>query len=310
MASVARRAGGPSGTQIPLRRGDQELTLVEVGGGIREYRRGGRAVLDGYRLDEMCPAGHGQPLIPWPNRIGAGHYRFDGRDEQLPITEVARGNAIHGLLCWAPWTVVDRGEDRAVLGARVHPQPGYPFDLGVEIEYALGDSGLTVTVRATNLGGDELPFGAGQHPYFAAGSDDVSGLRLTLPAGAVLEMNDRMVPVGRAPVAGQLDFRSGRAIGETVLDHCFADLDRDAGGRATVELQRADGMLVRVWMDERWGWTQAFTGDALGAPRARRAVAIEPMTCPPNAFQTGDGLITLAPGARFTGSWGVDATAS
>jgi aldose 1-epimerase len=295
----------PSGAQIVLRHGDQSLTLVEVGGGIREYAHGGVAVLDGYGEDELCPAGHGQPLIPWPNRIGGGHYRFGGRELQLPVDEVAIGNAIHGLLRWRPWRVVEREERRAVLGARLHPQPGYPFDLDVRLEYALGDDGVTVTLEATNVGRESLPFGAGQHPYLAAGGERVDGCRLRLPAAQVLEMNERMVPVGRAPVPAELDFRQGRAIGGVVLDHCFAELERDASGRAAIELERADGRVTRVWMDARWGWAQVFTGDALGPPRARRALAVEPMTCPPNAFQTGDGLLVLAPGERFTGSWGV-----
>jgi aldose 1-epimerase len=170
----------------------------------------------------------------------------------------------------------------------------------------LDDGGLTVTVRATNLGRDDLPFGAGQHPYFSAGAPDVSGCRLHLPAAEVLQMNERMVPVGKAPVDGELDFRTPRPIGDAGLDHCFTSLDRDDSGRATVELERPDGRVLRLWMDEHWRWVQVFTGDSLGPPRARRALAVEPMTCPPNAFQTGDGLIVLAPGQRFQGSWGVD----
>jgi aldose 1-epimerase len=46
-----------------------------------------------------------------------------------------------------------------------------------------------------------------------------------------------------------------------------------------------------------------FTVDDLahGVP----AIAIEPMTCPADAFNTGTGLMVLEPGASWTGSWGI-----
>jgi aldose 1-epimerase len=298
-------ASGMSGAQIVLRHRDQVATVVEVGGGIRDYRRGGRPILDGYGPEEICPAAHGQPLIPWPNRIGGGRYRFGGREHQLALTEPARGNAIHGLLRWVGWQVAEREPTRAVLHGRVHPQPGYPFALGVEIEYGLGDDGLRVTMRAVNLGGVPLPFGAGQHPYLWAGESRIDGARLRLAAEVVLEMNERSIPVGRRRVDSELDFATPRELGEARLDHCYTGLGRDAAGRCTVDLAGRDGQVTRLWMDASWSWVQVFTGDGLGEPLARRGLAVEPMTCPPNAFQTGEGLIVLAPGERFEGSWGV-----
>lgn len=298
-------AFGVSGEQIVLRHRDQAATVVQVGGGIRDYRWGGRPVLDGYGVDEICPAGHGQPLVPWPNRIGGGRYRFAGRELQLALTEPQRGNAIHGLLRWVAWQLAEREAGRAVLASRVHPQPGYPFDLGVEIEYALRDQGLQVTLRAVNLGADPLPFGAGQHPYLSPGAPSIDAARLRLPAAGVLELNERGVPVGGMPVGADLDFRSARELSEVQLDHCFMNLERDAEGRCSVELAGKDGRTVELWMDERWRWVQVFTGDPLEPPLARRGLAVEPMTCPPNAFQTGEDLLVLAPGERFEGSWGI-----
>jgi aldose 1-epimerase len=298
-------ASGASGAQIVLRHNDQQATIVEVGGGIREYRCGERPLLDGYALDEMCPAAHGQPLVPWPNRIGGGRYRFAGKELQVPLTEPARGNAIHGLLRWVEWRPADRAVNRVTMQARVHPQPGYPFDLGVEIEYALDDEGLRATWRAVNLGGGPLPFGAGQHPYLWPGGRGVDGARLRLPAGVVLEMNERSIPVGRHEVDSELDFSTPRELEGVVLDHCFTDVARDPDGRCTVDLIQDDGMVTRLWMDGGWSWIQVFSGDALGAPLARRGVAIEPMTCPPNAFQTGESLIVLEPGQRFQATWGL-----
>jgi aldose 1-epimerase len=301
-------ASGVSGAQIELRHRDEVATVVEVGGGIREYHRGERPILDGYGPDEICPAAHGQPLVPWPNRIGGGRYRFGGKEHQLALTEPARGNAIHGLLRWVGWQIAEREPSRAVLRSRVHPQPGYPFDLGVEIEYGLGDDGLRVTLRAVNLGSGPLPFGAGQHPYLSAGEPAIDRARVCLPAQVVLEMNERAIPVGRRPVDPSLDFSTARELGDIQLDHCFTGLSRDPDGRCTVEVAAPDGGVTRLWMDASWNWIQVFTGDGLGAPLARRGLAVEPMTCPPNAFQTGEGLIVLEPGQRFEGSWGLQLT--
>jgi aldose 1-epimerase len=36
-----------------------------------------------------------------------------------------------------------------------------------------------------------------------------------------------------------------------------------------------------------------------------RAVAIEPMTCPADALNTGTDLIELKPAASWSGSWGI-----
>jgi aldose 1-epimerase len=50
-----------------------------------------------------------------------------------------------------------------------------------------------------------------------------------------------------------------------------------------------------------------FTGDPL-PDVDRRSLAAEPMTCPPNAFRTGEALIRLEPGRSFTSAWGIAPT--
>lgn len=296
----------PSGRQLTISHGDQSLTAVQVGGGIREYRRGTRPILDPYGPYEICPAAHGQPLIPWPNRLGDGRYSFQGRDLQLPLTEPAHGNAIHGLLRWVAWDVAGEEQDHVALAARIYPQTGYPFLVEARIDYLLDDTGLTVTISAANLGQDPAPFGVGQHPYLAAGAPSIDRAHLRLPAGAWLEVDDRQLPTGRTVgVDGPLDFREQRQIGETSLDHCFTGLERDARGRASIDLRGEDGVTVTLWMDGAWGWAQVFTADSLPRPLTRRALAVEPMTCPPDAFRSRQGLIVLKPGERFTGSWGL-----
>src|SRR5436190_6409133 len=117
----------PSGRQHRIAHGDQEAIVVEVGGGLRTYRAGGQDVLDGYGEDEMCTAARGQLLLPWPNRIAGGCYRFDGNQLQLPLTEPEQDNAIHGLVRFAAWTATEVEPGRVVMEHLLHPQPGYPF---------------------------------------------------------------------------------------------------------------------------------------------------------------------------------------
>ena len=81
------------------------------------------------------------------------------------------------------------------------------------------------------------------------------------------------------------------AVGQTLtLDHCFTGLERDADGLASSELGIPGGRRVtRLWLDDTYDYVMVFTGDTT-ADVARRGVAIEPMTCPPNAFRSGEAL--------------------
>jgi aldose 1-epimerase len=296
----------PSGKQIEITLGDQHAVVVEVGGGLRTYSAAGGDVLDGYGADEACPSGRGQVLSPWPNRVEDGSYEFDGRRHQLPIDQVDEHNAIHGLVRWAAWEVAEREGHRVAVEHVLHPRPGYPFSLGLRIEYKLSAEGLLVRNTATNLGSEPCPYGTGAHPYLTAGTDRVDGTVLRAPARTVLRSNERGIPTGDDPVDGtDYDFRQPRPIGATKLDDCFTDLERDEDGRARVELQDGDdGRNVTVWMDEAYRYVMLFTGDAL-PDVARRSMAIEPMTCPPNAFRTGRAVIRLEPGQSVTSSWGI-----
>jgi aldose 1-epimerase len=298
----------PSGEQYELAHGDQRVVVVEVGGGLRTYSAGGRELLDGYSPDELCSAGRGQVLAPWPNRIEDGRYDFGGGTYQLPLDELERRNAIHGLVRWAVWAVAERESPRVVLEHVLHPQPGYPFTLELRVEYALSDAGLSVRTAATNVGPDPCPYGCGMHPYLTVGVEPVDTVVLRIPASTVLRSDDRAIPVGSEPVEGtEHDFRQPRPIGATLLDHCFTDLERDEDGLASVTLRDPEAATeIALWVDESFGYLMVFTGDPL-PDVARRSLAVEPMTCAPNAFRSGDGLIVLQPGQTFSGAWGISA---
>jgi aldose 1-epimerase len=298
----------PSGAQIEITHGDQRAVVVEVGGGLRAYSSGGRELLDAYPADGRISSGRGQVLIPWPNRIEDGTYEFDGCRHQLALDEVAARNAIHGLVRWTGWTIREREQSRVVLEHVLQPRPGYPFALALAVEYTLSGTGLSVSTTATNSGPDPCPYGCGFHPYLTVGTPTVDSVVLTAPGRTVLSSDERGIPTGRSAVSGtKFDFREPRAIGATRLDHCFTDLDRE-DGIARVELRAPDdGAAATLWLDDAYGYVMLFTGDPL-PDVARRSLAVEPMTCPPNAFRTGEALIRLAPGSSVTSTWGITPT--
>jgi aldose 1-epimerase len=295
----------PSGDQHEIRHGAQRAVIVEVGGGLRVYETEGGPVLDGYAANERCQGGRGQPLMPWPNRLRDGRYEWDGAEQQLPLTEAETATAIHGLVRWVNWTVAEHDPDRIVVTHRLHPQPGWPGTLDLRIEYRLDDDGLAVTTTALNVGSEACPFGAGFHPYIGLGAGAVDTLSLTLPGRTRLEADERGLPVGRAPVAGTaLDYHAPTTIGDARLDDCFTDLVRDDDGRSRVRIQSRQRQAT-VWLDEAFGYLMVFTGDTLSPDRRRQGLAVEPMTCPPNALRSGEGIAVLAPGDAFTAAWGI-----
>ncbi len=296
-----------TGDQWVIGHGHQRAVVTEIGATLRSFTVEDQPVIDGFGPDEWSHAGRGQVLAPWPNRLGDGRYSFEGIDAQAPIDEIPRNNAIHGLVRWMPWRMVGRAQNRVSMACELRPSPGYPFSLGLCIEYRLGRDGLTVVVDADNLGPTDLPFGIGFHPYLTVGTPTVDQVRLRVPAERRLITDDRGLPASSTPVGGtEFDFTDGRLIGVTTLDTAYTDLRRDGDGRVRVDLDHPDGGRgATLWADERFGYLMIFTGDTLDPTERRTAVAVEPMSCPPDALRSGTDLAVLRPGARWTGSWGI-----
>ena len=160
----------------------------------------GRDVIDGFPTGERATDGRGQVLAPWPNRLTDGSYRYGDRDCQAPLNELSRHDAIHGLVRWLDWSPVAHDPASVALSCAVRPQPGYEWHLELGIEYRLGPTGLTVSFRATNVGGERAPFGLGFHPYLTIGTDPIDGLELTLPATTYLDPTGRCGARQRRPL--------------------------------------------------------------------------------------------------------------
>jgi aldose 1-epimerase len=285
----------PSGAQLRIVRDDQVAFVTQMGATLREYRVAGRDVVDGFPPTEMCSGGRGQVLLPWPNRIARGSYELGGERHQLALTEPERGHAIHGLVRWVPWRVVHSAADEVAFGFELLPQPGYPFAVRLGVTYSLDAAGLKVSFSAENTGSGAAPFGAGSHPYLKPISATIDEAVLHVPARSYLELDDHLIPTGRRlPVAGSnLDFTTPRPIAKTVLDTCYTDFEARRVRLDDVELS---------W-DAGFDFGQCFSGDTLSPSRRRRGLAVEPMTCPGDAFNSGTGLIVLEPGQGWTGSW-------
>jgi galactose mutarotase-like enzyme len=299
----------PTGQQWRIGHGRQEVVVCEVGATLRSYTVGPQAVIDGFGSDEWSHSGRGQVLAPWPNRLADGRYEFNGRSAQAGLDEPERRNAIHGLVRWLPWTLQTRHQNQLLLRLQLHPSPGYPFSLLLEMEYHVGRAGLSVTTTAHSTDDGPIPFGLGFHPYLCVGTEKVDEAILRLPAHHTLDLDERGLPTGaHTEVEGtDRDFTAARPIGPAVLDTAFTTLDRDPDGRAWANLDDPGGTTgVDLWTDPGFGYLMVYTGDTLKeVSRRRRAVAIEPMSCPPNALSTGKDLIVLEPGHEWSGRWGL-----
>ena len=299
-----------TGQQHQISAGRYRATVTGLGAGIRELLFRDHPVIAGFEPDELPPGGAGQLLAPWPNRVDGGRYVFGGAEHQLALSEPSGANAIHGLTRWMAWMPVRHDACAVLLRSNPHGQQGYPFCLEIDAEYRLDpDTGLHVAITARNRGSHAAPFGTGSHPYLTVLTPTVDECELMLPAALWLPTDDRGIP--SAPAAAvdgtPYDLRKPRTIGATRLDHALTGLDRDGDGRAWAHLAGDGGRGTRValWAGEGYRWLQVFTGDPLGPDRRRKAVAIEPMTCPPNAFVTAEDLLVLEPGQQVTQTWGI-----
>jgi len=301
-----------SGTHFGLTAGDYHATIASVGATLRTLEFRGRPLVVPFAADEIRPVFRGATLAPWPNRVIDGTYTFAGVEQQLALTEPERGHALHGLAAWLDFSAVDQSAGSVALLGTIEAQTGYPHRIDVLVTFTLDETGLHTSVTATNTGTDAAPWGTGPHPYLVAGEGRVDDWSLTLPAATVVTVTeDRLLPIASVDVAaegdGVFDFREPRTIGGTFIDHAFTDLTRDADSAATVSVLTEDGTGVEITWDGSCPWVQVHTADSDDPSRDRIGLAVEPMTCPPDAFNSGTDLIVLQPGESSTAGWTIRA---
>lgn len=315
----------PTGEQFELKlatpHGELRAVITELAASVRELSVDGIDLVQSYDAEVSPPFCSGIVLMPWANRIPDGVWvDAAGTTHQLAITEVDRNNAIHGLLQFAPYRVAERSASAITLAATVFPQTGYPFRLETLVRYELVENGLTVTHTVHNVAQGDAPVTIGTHPFLTIGDVPTQDLQLTVNADTHIDVNDRLNPVGLTPVDGTgFDLRPSsplsRRVGDLALDDAWSDAHYN-GGETAHSLTAPDGRTVAIWADENYPFVQVFItpifparGSASNAANESdafvTAIAIEPMTGPADAFNSGHGLKRVASGEEWVSQWGI-----
>lgn len=299
-----------SGVQYAISSGPYSAVVASVGATLRSLRYEDRDLVVPFDADTVRPVYRGAVLAPWPNRVIAGKYSFDGTDYQLALTEPERLNALHGLVVWSAWKLVSHTDSSVALSTIIQPQVGYPFRIEVIATYSLSEFGLECSVSALNIGRTPAPYGTGPHPYLVAGPGRVDDWSFELHAGKVLEVEPTtLAPTKLAETpGGSFDFAGSPILGKLFVDHAFTDLSADDDGLAHALLRTSDGSGVAMsWPRAQCPWVQVHTADRPEPDMDRAGLAVEPMTCPPDAFNSGEDLVVLQRGATHTATWAISA---
>ncbi len=276
-----------SGQTVVLRAGEYEAKIVTTGAGLAQLTRGGRHLTLTHKPEDMPPAHLGKVLLPWPNRVAEGSYTFDNKTLQLAINDRVSCAAIHGLLAWHNWQIARQAENEVVLTAFLPPNYGYPFMLQAEVTWTLNSiAGLEARICATNIGDTDAPYGAGAHPYLTCDLEKIDRCELLLPPSRLFNPDTRRYSCTED---ADLNFSTPRPIGTTRIDHCFNVTEQEASWevRLTSPSQR-----MTAWLRGSQPWIQIYSGEKL----SRSGLAVEPMSCPPGAFNSAIGLVRLSPG--------------
>lgn len=287
-----------------IRSGSYAAKVRTLGGALSELKYGDRNLVEPFVENDPIPRYRGDVLVPWPNRIQDGRYSFEGRDFQAPINEVKRSCALHGLVFGLNWQVCESSIASISLFAMLEASESYPSDLRAVVNYQIGEEGLLWTFDATNIGDSRAPYGASIHPYLIADSGvKIDDCTLTMPAGKFMEVDPvRLIPIGvRSVEEGNFDFRKPATIGDRFIDHAF--LVDEGLSRPRIELRAPSGLGVWMESDGEAKWIQIHTADRELAVESRICLAVEPMTCPPDAFNSGTDLIYLEPAQSHRMTW-------
>lgn len=299
-----------SGAQHELRAGDYTAVITGIGASVRVLTHRGRDLVVPWEADAVMPLSRGAVIAPWPNRVGDGRWRHQGAELQLPLNEPERNNALHGLISHLLFAAVERTESRLVLRTVLPASPGYPFTLQLDVTHRLdAETGLSTTLTAHNLGSDAAPFGCCPHPYLVAGSSPLDAWTVDVPATHLLEVTpDRLLPTGvRALAPGEaLDLRGGVVLGDRFVDHAYTGL---ADGQIAVSVrdEAAGTGTAMVFTGRDLPWVQVHTADRPEPENDRVGLAVEPMSCPPDALRSGTDLRWIAPGDSTAARWRIAA---
>src|SRR5690606_25838816 len=295
----------PSVERISAVEGDATALVSAVGARLLAFAAGAVETIERTPTDAPPPMSAGLTLAPWPNRIRHGRWSARGHDHRLLITDRRFGAAIHGLVRDVEFETTRLGDAAVRFVTRIGPAVGWPFHLALAVEYRVDRRGLTVTARARNLGDGQAPFALGAHPFFRVGEAPVTDLVLTGPAASMLVDDGTGIPVDRAPVSPMVDVRRGVRVSELERSRCYTDVAVREGAVSRC-IEAPSGDAVEIWGDPQFAYWQIFAPrDFPGPDGPTLALAVEPMTAPADAFNSGWGVAWLEPGAGWSARWGV-----
>lgn len=301
-----------------LRAGGYAAVVTPTAAALAALTFGDRDLVVPFDPEGPIPDFRGIVAAPWPNRLADGRYTAGGRGLEVPVNEPERGCALHGLAFSRQWELVAYDGASAAFALDLAPSAGYPFRVRLEARYALraeglwdpdDPGGLDWSVRAVNVGEGIAPYGVCPHPYLVAGPSPLDSWELELPAEEFLEVTpERLLPVGVRAVAGRpFDFTVARPIGPMEIDHAFTGVRFDAAGTARATVRDPGGAGVVMQWDAACPWVQVHTADRPSPAPNRLGLAVEPMTCPPNAFASGTDVVWLGPGDEHEANWRIHA---
>jgi len=281
---------------------------------LRALRVDDRDLVEPATTTATSPAMAGAILVPWPNRVADARWWHEGVEQHLRVTEPEFGHANHGLLASTDFSIRASEPTRVLLGAALRTPPGYPFTLDVEVEYRLEEAGIRVQIAVENQGEQTAPVALGAHPYLRVGDVAIEQLTVAIDADHVYRPGGRHLPGERVALDGDgvdvdgdlngWDLRRLRPV-SSAPQHVTFELAR-ADRPLLHRLAAPDGSAVELWSDPAFRFTQLYRADRFPADDGEHAaIAIEPMTAPPDALNSGRGIRGLAPGERWESAWGL-----
>lgn len=289
---------------LTISRGAAQAVIAPLAAALRSYSRNGTDLVEPC-LGPIAPGGAGLTLAPWPNRVAGGKWLLDGEIQQLDITEVSRGNAIHGLLRNTGYFSEALSAEEVQLTAWIYPQHGYPFQLRHRVRYRLEvDESLSVWQSLLNVSDRPAPVALGAHPYLRLGELATEELELIVSASTSLRADEQLIPFEAVGVAADTDLRTGRRIADLEMDRSYTGLEFADDGYARHTLRATDGRSVSLRQKETCQFVHIYV--STGFPGRSKSVAIEPMSAPANAFNSAEGLQWLAPGEECGIEWGIE----
>jgi aldose 1-epimerase len=277
--------------------------LPGFGGGIHQVRlshksklhtiHGGAQSLEEYK-QLFSPRYSGAFMLPFPNRIRNGQYVHAGREYQLPLNDEEYQCALHGFCDDKTLDLVECNEvfGRLVLQGELQGQSGYPFPLFVRHTYRLSVDKIDVTSYVRNDHSIAVPIGVGWHPYIQL-EGSIDSYELKIPANHRVVLGEQLVPTGEVTLEN--DFEDYQRIGNRYMNDCY----KLSSGRT---LLRNPNTNIEVFVEQDVG-SDGYNYGMYYTPPSRNALAIEPMTCAPDAFNNGMGVKSLGSGESMELNW-------